>query len=206
MSAAPAAAAGPPRRGDRREERRHRLEKAAVELFAERGYGATSVEEVVQRARTSKSAFYQLFSSKEDCLGQLLARQGGGVLQAVTASAGEAKGHREAIRRGIATFVTACAGHAPLARLLLVESVGVSEAIESVRAALHDRFASIVEAEVRQAAGDGFYAGVDPALFGRAVVGAVSEATARFLAEPKGDPAALAEGLGRIFAPQPTGA
>lgn len=56
---------------------------------------ATSVEEVVQRARTSKSAFYQLFSSKEDCLGQLLARQGGGVLQAVTASAGEREGHRE---------------------------------------------------------------------------------------------------------------
>lgn len=188
-------------RVDRREDRRQRLEKAALELFAARGYHATAVEDVVQQARTSKSAFYQLFSSKEDCLGQLLARHGGALVQSVTVATAEGAGPRDRVRLGIATFVTACAGHAPLARLLLVESVGVSETIERVRHALHGRFASIVEAEVRRAATDDFYRGVDPVMFGRAVVGAVSEATAHFLEEPGADPAVLADGLGRIFAP-----
>jgi len=48
---------------------------------------------------------------------------------------------------------------------------------------------------------DVFYAIVDPVVFGRAVVGAVSEATGHFLGRPGADPEALADGLCRIFAP-----
>ncbi|MGH7904088.1 MAG: TetR/AcrR family transcriptional regulator [Candidatus Dormibacteraceae bacterium] len=188
---------------ERREARRRRLERAALELFAARGYQATAVEDVVARARTSKSAFYELFSSKEDCLGQLLARRGGALVRAVTLAAAEGGDPQERIRRAIRSFVGACLAHAPLARLLLVESVGVSSSIEVARHALHGRFADLLEAEVREAAAEPFYADVDPALFGQAVVGAVSQATGHFLAHPGGDPEALAAALCRIFAPEP---
>lgn len=41
---------------------------AALELFAERGYDATSVNEVVVRAGVTKGALYHYFSAKEDLL------------------------------------------------------------------------------------------------------------------------------------------
>lgn len=41
---------------------------AALELFAERGYDATSVTEVVERAGVTKGALYHYFSAKEDLL------------------------------------------------------------------------------------------------------------------------------------------
>ena len=45
-----------------------RLLDAAVELFAEKGFDATSVQEVVARAAVTKGAMYHYFRSKDDLL------------------------------------------------------------------------------------------------------------------------------------------
>ena len=89
-----------------------------------------------------------------------------------------------------------------MARLLIVESVGLSPDVERVRHDLQARFADAVAEEVRHAmAHDVFYADKDPAVFGRAVVGAVSDAVGYFLTHPGVDAESLAASLCRIFAP-----
>jgi AcrR family transcriptional regulator len=190
-------------RQERKEARRRRLLAAALLILAERGYNDTSVDQVVAQARTSKTTFYEFFDSKEDCVRDLLAREGGSLIHTVTAAAAQGADHRDRMRRGITAFVHACAAQRELAKVLLVESVGISERIEAVRNELQGRFAAVVEEEARRAAADAdlFYAAVDPVVFGRAVVGAVSEATGHFLGRPGADPEALADGLCRIFAP-----
>lgn len=190
-------------RQERKEARRRRLLGAALLIVAERGYNETSVDQVVAQARTSKSTFYEFFASKEDCVRDLLAREGGSLIHTVTSAAAQGAGHRDRMRRGIRTFVHACAEQRELAQVLLVESVGVSERIEEVRHELQGRFAAVVEEEARRAAADGdpLYAAVDPVVFGRAVVGAVNEATGHFLHRTGADAEALADGLCRIFAP-----
>src|SRR4051794_1807212 len=45
---------------------RRELLEAALPVFAERGYAATSVEEVIRRAGLSKGTFYFNFSGKDD--------------------------------------------------------------------------------------------------------------------------------------------
>ncbi|MFW6204079.1 MAG: TetR/AcrR family transcriptional regulator [Actinomycetota bacterium] len=47
---------------------RRRILSAALDLFAERGYDATSVSEVVVRAGVTKGALYHYFGAKEDLL------------------------------------------------------------------------------------------------------------------------------------------
>jgi AcrR family transcriptional regulator len=189
---------------DRREARRQRLLDAALELFSEVGFHDTSVDEVVARARTSKSAFYEHFESKEDCFRMLLDQEGGALMSVVHNAAIEGKDHRERTRLGIAAFVNTCARNSQVARLLLVESVGLSPSIEAVRHRLHAEFAGMTESEVRYAQehGEAAMVGIDPAVYGRAVVGAVNEATSWFLethAEGGGDPQELAEQLCRAF-------
>lgn len=49
----------------RSEETRERLMEAALACFAERGYDATGVAEICQRAGVSKGAFYYHFASKQ---------------------------------------------------------------------------------------------------------------------------------------------
>jgi len=190
------------RRDARLEKRRRRIADAALELFATRGYNATSVEEVVERAKMSKSGFYEFFTSKEDCFRDLLAEQGGALIHDVLANAATGHNHHERLRYGITTFVRSCFERSSVARLLIVESVGLSEGVDRVRHELQGRFADAVGEEVRHATPhDPFYADKDPRVFGRAVVGAVSDAVGYYLTHPGMDADSLAENLCRIFAP-----
>lgn len=189
-------------REERKEARRRRLLKAALKTFAGIGYYDTSVDMIVAEAHTSKTTFYEFFESKEDCVRDILAREGGELIYRVVSAAAQGADHRDRMRRGIRAFVMACADRRELARVLLFESVGVSAQIEAVRHDLHARFAHVVAEEVRRARGsDEFYAAVDPEVFGRAVVGAVNEATGFSLSQAGSDPEQLAAGLSAIFAP-----
>jgi AcrR family transcriptional regulator len=190
------------RRDARVERRRRRIAEAALVLFAGRGFTVTSVDEVVTRARVSKSAFYEFFESKEHCFRELLAQEGGGLIQDVLADAATGRDHHERLRLGITRFVRACFERSDVARLLIVESVGLSPDVEAVRHQLQARFADAVAEEVRHAmAHDAFYADKDPVVFGRAVVGGVSDAVGYFLTHPGVDADSLAESLCVIFAP-----
>jgi len=176
--------------------------QAALGMFASRGYHDTSVDDIVARARMSKSAFYEQFESKEHCFREVLAQEGGDLIHAVIAAALGGHDHRDRMRRGIRTFVVACYKRSTVARLMLVESVGLSASVEEVRHQLQERFAHMVAEEVRLALlDDAFYANQDPQVFGRAVVGAVNDAVGYFLTHPGADAESLAESLCRIFAP-----
>src|SRR5262249_62188030 len=85
---------------DRREARRQRLLDAALKLFSELGFHDTSVDEVVAHARTSKSAFYEHFESKEDCFRMLLDQEGGALIALVRGAAGGGQDHRRRARLG----------------------------------------------------------------------------------------------------------
>ena len=190
------------RRDARIEKRRRRIVDAALALFASQGYTVTSVDDVVTRARVSKSAFYEFFESKEHCFREVLAAEGGALIHSVLSEAAAGHNHHERLRLGISRFVHECFGQPDVARLLIVESVGLSAGVESVRHELQARFADAVGEEVRHAMShDAFYADKDPAVFGRAVVGAVSDAVGFFLTHPGVDADSLAESLCRIFAP-----
>lgn len=47
-------------------ETRHTVIAAAAEIFEERGYGNTSLSDVIERANVTKGAFYYHFATKED--------------------------------------------------------------------------------------------------------------------------------------------
>jgi len=190
------------RRDARVEKRRRRIVESALGLFASRGYTVTSVDDVVGRARVSKSAFYEFFESKEHCFREVLAAEGGALIHDVLAEGAAGHNHHERLRLGITRFVHECFDRPDVARLLIVESVGLSEGVEAVRRELQAKFADAVAEEVRHAmTHDTFYADKDPAVFGRAVVGAVSDAVGYFLTHPGVDAESLAESLCVIFAP-----
>ena len=197
-----AATPGRVRRDARAESRRGRIAEAGLWLFATRGFNVTSVDEIVARAKVSKSAFYEFFESKEHCFRELLAQEGGALIHDVLAEAATGHDHHERLRLGITRFVTACFERSSVARLLIVESVGLSAGVDEVRHDLQARFAGAVAEEVKHAMShDPFYADKEPQVFGRAVVGAVSDAVGYFLTHGGVEARPLAASLCRIFAP-----
>jgi AcrR family transcriptional regulator len=190
------------RRQARFEDRRRRLLSSALELFAERGYEQTSVGAIVGHARMSKSAFYEFFTTKEHCFREVLAAEGGALIRDVLTDAASGRNHRERLRLGITRFVRTCFERSSAARVLIVESVGLSTAVDEVRQEVQGRLAAAVAEEALHAREhDPFYADKDPQVFGRAVVGAVNDAVTYFLIHSGADADSLAENLCRIFAP-----
>jgi AcrR family transcriptional regulator len=68
----PSVPPGEPRRRLPAAERRKLIEDAAARLFAERGYAATTVEDIVVEAGVSKPMLYRHFESKKDLHMRLL--------------------------------------------------------------------------------------------------------------------------------------
>src|SRR6202035_2519093 len=55
-----------------RTDTRSRVQKVALELFAEQGYEKTSLREIAERLGVTKAALYYHFKSKEDIVSSLV--------------------------------------------------------------------------------------------------------------------------------------
>jgi AcrR family transcriptional regulator len=63
------------RRERKRQETRHSLMEAALQLFAERGYDATTVKDITSAADVAKGTFFNYFETKETILPAIAAHQ-----------------------------------------------------------------------------------------------------------------------------------
>ena len=90
----------PGRRERRRAETREKLFRAALGLFAERGFHAVTVEEITEAADVGKGTFFNYFPSKEHVFGAFGDIQVGKIEGAVAA----ARAGNVSVREALATF------------------------------------------------------------------------------------------------------
>lgn len=102
---------------------RGRLIDAMAQVVAEKGYAATTVADVVERAGVSRRTFYEQFSDKEACFLAAydvgLAVVIGRIKQAVEVS--PTAGWREQARSGVEAFLALLASEPAFARALQLE-------------------------------------------------------------------------------------
>jgi AcrR family transcriptional regulator len=168
----------------------------AVAVFNERGYEATSMDELAARLGITKSAIYHHVPAKGDLLRIALDRALDGLF-AVTvepgAVAGPAIGRLEHVVRG---SVRVLATELPFVTLLL--RVRGNSAVE--RAALHRRreFDRIVTGLVTDAVEEGSVrSDIDPSVIARLLFGAVNSLTEWYRPEGGLSPDGLADALVR---------
>jgi AcrR family transcriptional regulator len=61
-------------RAAQREFTRTRIIEAAIEVFAEKGYAKTTVDDIAERAGSTRATFYLHFKAKSDVLSELIGR------------------------------------------------------------------------------------------------------------------------------------
>ena len=124
---------------------RSRLIEAMAQVVAEKGYPATTVADVVERAEVSRRTFYEQFADKEACF--LAAYDAG--LAAVLGRVGEAvevdptAGWRERARIGVEAFLALLASQPAFAQALQVEVLTAGPAALDRRAGMLVMFGGI---------------------------------------------------------------
>jgi AcrR family transcriptional regulator len=96
----------------------------ARERFTAQGYGATSIEDIVQRAGVAKGALYHHFSGKDALFRAVYEAVLGGVVSAVMAAALAEPEPWAGVRAGLSAFLDACLDPA-FRRIVVLESVSV---------------------------------------------------------------------------------
>lgn len=134
---------------------RDRLVAAMVLAASERGYAATTVADVLRRARVSRATFYERFRDKEDCFraayelaASLVADVMSSALEEMrveTAGVGETPPDPLVLLdRVLSTYLELVQGAPDLARLFLIEVYGAGPAAIDQRRASLDRFVDVV--------------------------------------------------------------
>ncbi len=124
-------------RGNRRErhraETRERLFRAALKIFAERGYQQTTVEDITEAADVGKGTFFNYFPTKEHVLATLGAER----IAAIERALQQAK--KGPVLPVLKDLTTEIAGQSTASAALLRAIYAAHASCEPVRAELHKR-------------------------------------------------------------------
>lgn len=182
-------------------ERRERLLAAALAVFTSSGYAAARVRDVCAEAGLTQRYFYESFSDKETAL-VVLAQEI--VADLVTAAGpsleGAAAGDDDAIAALSRAIVCSLTDDPRRARILFVEVVGVSPALEDLRRTVIAGLAEVARTAVAGAYGDWARDSLDIELIGRTLVGAAQELLIAYIREELPiTQEELIEHVGRVF-------
>ena len=111
-------------RGRQAEATRQLLVAVARDLFAERGYRATSVEEIIQRAGVARGALYHHFAGKDALFRAVYDAVQADIAARVVAAAVAVPEPWGAVRAGLGSFLDACL-EPEFRRIVVLDSVPV---------------------------------------------------------------------------------
>lgn len=149
---------------------------AAIALFAEKGYAATTVQEIATRAGLSKGAVYLYFPSKAAILEGLVERAISPVAQtALSHISGFSGDPRPLIAQILRMFAARLRDGDLLAvpRIIIHEAVAAPEIAQMYRRAVLDKAVPALTALIAKGVEGGFIRKVDPEMTVRSVVGPI---------------------------------
>lgn len=157
------------------QETRTRILEAAVKVFATKGYHDTKIDDIVGEAQTSKGAFYFYFPSKQDIF-IALSDTFADLLESKLSEAVQSESHGlqqmdAALRVSLGLF----SQYRGLAKIALVQAVGLGAVFEERRRAINDRLTRLVQTRLEAAAAEGSIPPLKADLAARAWVGALNE-------------------------------
>jgi len=154
---------------------RQRILEAAINVFSTKGYHNTRVDEIVEISETSKGAVYFHFPSKQDIfLG--LVDEFANILEdrikdAISEESGGVRKVNAALRICLQTFEK----YQKLAKIFLVQAVGLGTIFENRRQEIHNRFVQLIKGYLDEAIQDGDIPLIDTEITAIAWLGAINE-------------------------------
>ncbi len=156
-------------------ETRTRILEAAVRVFAEKGYHETRMDDIVSASHTSKGSLYFHFPNKQEIFFGLIETFTGLLEARLTESLAAEQHGLEQIEAALTASLRLFSQYRPLAKIVLVQAVGLGAAFEERRRAINDRFTTLIQARLEKGIADGSLPLQNAELAARAWVGALNE-------------------------------
>ena len=137
-------------------ERRAVILDAAMKVFADRGYHASSIDEIAREAGVSKAMIYEHFASKQALWASLLDTQAAEIFRRLAAGAATAQPGEVRLRAGVDAFLTFVEERRGAWRMLFREAADpeVAAFLDRVRGQVAGVVAALIAAEPAASPGD----------------------------------------------------
>jgi len=175
------------------EQRRQQLFAVALKLFAQRGYRATTMDDIAEAAGVTKPLVYQHFSSKRALYLELVDSIAQELLVAIRGGVLEADGPRQQVEFGFAAYFRLVISREAEFRLLYgrdhADDKELGRALRTVEDAIAEAIDPLIDA------------GLDDdhrRLLAYAVVGMAEGASRRFMAQRPGDERSVEDEADRL--------
>jgi AcrR family transcriptional regulator len=164
-----------------------RLLEAVGRAVAEKGYAATTIDDIVRGAGVSKKTFYEHFRDKEDCFLAAYEAAADELFARVREAQSDPDSWLERTRAGISAYLRWLAAEPALARVFLIEVAAAGPRAAERREALRDRYAEQLAELQRDAHLELPELAEPPVEIFHAVVAAVDDLVVRRLRETGGE-------------------
>ena len=124
---------------------RQRILNAAIEIFSEKGYHGTAVDDIVKASHTSKGSFYFHFPSKQEIFFSLIDRFGASLTGNIENAIDRETGAYNKINNALDIVFNTIAKHRSLAKILLIGGVGLGKVFDEKLLDGHARLASLIK-------------------------------------------------------------
>ena len=158
-----------------------RILDAAADVFADKGYHDARMDEIVVASHTSKGGVYHHFPSKNYIFFALIDKFTK-LLEGRLKTAIEKEEHGlQRVDAALQICMQTFGQHRTLAKIALVQAVGLGETFEEKRREINDRFAGIIQKYLEQAIADCSIPEIDTEVAARAWMGALNEVVLRWV-------------------------
>lgn len=168
---------------------RKRILKAAINIFAEKGYHDTRVDEIVDISETSKGAVYFHFTSKQDIFLGLVDEFAQILENRIKSVIREETGGINKVNAALLACMETFGHYQKLTKIFLIQAVGLGSIFEAKRQTIHDRFVRLIKSYLDEAVQDGDIPPIDTEIAAITWMGAINEVVIRWVytGEPSPD-------------------
>jgi TetR/AcrR family transcriptional regulator, fatty acid metabolism regulator protein len=166
---------------DNKKSTRQKILSAAINVFANKGYHAARVDEIVAASETSKGAVYFHFPSKkeiflglvdefakilENRLKEVIAEEDRGILR---------------VNAALTICLETFGKYRQLAKIFLIQAVGLGASFEEKQQEIHNRFVKVIKKHLDEAMAEGDITPIDTEVTAFAWMGAINEVVIRWV-------------------------
>ncbi|HWS24608.1 MAG TPA: TetR/AcrR family transcriptional regulator [Anaerolineales bacterium] len=179
---------------------KEKILEAAIKVFAERGYHSTRVDDIADESKTSKGSIYFYFKSKQDIFLGLIEIFIDLLEKRVIKTMSNKEDHGpEQLTHTLGEIVGVFKQYRSLAKIVLIQAVGLGEIFEDQRRLFIDKFCGIVQKRLDLAIQNGSIEPIDTPLVARLWVGSMVEIVIHWIFTPEFNLEAHIPELNRYF-------
>ncbi|MCC6603163.1 MAG: TetR/AcrR family transcriptional regulator [Anaerolineae bacterium] len=176
----------------KKDAKRTAMMQAAVQVFAEKGYHAATVRDIVKQADVAIGTFYFYFPDKETLFVHLYEETADFLLQTIDQAVRSRKELVQQLSYGIQAYLNIAIFEPAVVQLLLVGGVGAVPSLQAKRTTFRERMVRLWQRPLDQAIDAGVIPNQNSRRVAEAFAGAFDEVILQLLAMPEPEEKAAA--------------